>query len=300
VAVYRRSYRPYEGPLTAERWRFLVLPRYAYQEVLESKLLTVFLVLCFVPFLVEVGIVYIANSAAAQALLQIRPGDAARVVTNQFFLATLTIQGVLSFFLTAWLAPVLVSPDLVNGALPLYLSRPFTRGEYVLGKASVLLGLLSLITWVPGLVLFGFQAALAGSGWLSANLRLGWALFAGAWIWIGVLTLLGLALSAWIRWRLVASAGLLGIFFMGSAFGEIWREVLHNAWGRVANLSYLIALIWHDLFDIVSRRTLAREMLDDKRTSDLPVAAAWITLLAVCAACLWLLNRRLRAREVHA
>ena len=246
MAVYKRSYKAYEGPLTSERWRFLVLPRYAYQEVLESKLLTAFLVLCFVPFLVEVAIVYIANSTAAQALLQIRPGDTARVVTNEFFLVTLTIQGALAFFLTAWLAPVLVSPDLVNGALPLYLSRPFTRAEYVLGKASVLLGLLSLITWVPCLTVFIVQSAMAGGGWLSANLRLAGAVFAGSWIWIGVLTLLGLALSAWVRWRLVASGGLLGIFFVGSAFGEIWREVMNNAWGRVANLSYLIAIVWRD------------------------------------------------------
>jgi ABC-2 type transport system permease protein len=298
VAVYKRSYRPYEGELTSERWRFLVLPRYAYQEVLESKLLTAFLVLCFVPFLVEAALVYLANSAAAQALLQIRTAEAARIISNDFFLAILTIQGVLAFFMTAWVAPALVSPDLVNGALPLYLSRPFTRAEYVLGKAAVLLGLLSLITWVPCLAIFGVQAGMAGGGWLAANLRLGWAIVAGAWIWIAVLTLLGLALSAWIRWRLVATAGLLGIFFMGSAFGEVWREVLHNAWGRLTNLSYLIALIWRDLFGIVSRRTLAREMLDDRRAADLPLAAAWLMLLAVCAACLWLLNRRLRAREV--
>jgi ABC-2 type transport system permease protein len=298
VAVYKRAYRPYEGPLTSERWRFLVVPRYAYQEVLEQRLLTAFLVLCFVPFLVETAIVYITNSTAAQALLHVRPGDAARVVTNDFFLGILSIQGALAFFLTAWLAPVLVSPDLVNGALPLYLSRPFTRAEYVLGKAAVLLGLLSLITWVPCLVVFALQAGMAGGGWLSDNLRLAGALLAGSWIWIAVLTLVGLALSAWIRWRLVASAGLLGIFFMGSAFGEIWREVLHNAWGRLANLSYLIALVWRDLFGILSRRTVARQMLDDKRAADLPVAVAWAALLAVCLVSLWLLNRRLRAREV--
>ena len=298
MAVYKRSYRPYEGPLTSERWRFLVLPRYAYQEVLESKLLTAFLVLCFVPFLVEMAIVYVANSSAVQVMLRIRADDAAGIVTNEFFLVTLTIQGALAFFLTAWVAPVLVSPDLVNGALPLYLSRPFTRMEYVLGKAAVLMGLLSAITWVPCLAVFSLQAGLAGGGWLSSHLRISWAILSGAWIWIGVLTLLGLALSAWIRWRLVASAGLLGVFFMGSAFGEVWREVLHNAWGRLTNLSYLIGLIWIDLFGVVTRKTVAREMLDDRRAQDLPVWAAWVGLLVVCAGCLWLLNRRLRAREV--
>ena len=304
MAVYKRAYRPYDGPLTSERWRFLVLPRFAFQEVFESKILTVFLVACFVPALVETVLVYVANSTAAQAMLGLTgEGPARDFMKAQFFMVTLTIQGTLAFFLTAYLAPVLVSPDLVNGALPLYLSRPFSRAEYVLGKASVLLILLSLITWVPMLWVYSLQAGLAPSGWFLDNLRIGFAIVAGALIWISVLTLLGLGLSALIRWRIVASAALVGIFFMGTAFGEIWREVLRNPWGRLANLPYLIGIVWNDLFgiQIAGRgRTLAREMLDDRRAADLPSWAAWMGLLAVCAIALWVLNRRLKAREVVA
>ena len=57
-------------------------------------------------------------------------------------------------FLTAFVGPGLVSPDLANSALPLYFCRPFSRAEYVLGKCAVSVQLLSLITWVPGLILF--------------------------------------------------------------------------------------------------------------------------------------------------
>jgi ABC-2 type transport system permease protein len=176
VSVHKRAYRPYEGPLTAERWRFLVLPRYGLRELFESRLLTVFAVLCFVPFLIEASAIYIAYSPAARALLDISSaGDFVR--KPDFFFATLTFQGALAFLLTAWVAPVLVSPDLVNGALPLYLSRPFTRAEYVLGKATVLLTLLSAITWVPGLVLYALEAGLA-DGWGTQNIRIAAAVFA--------------------------------------------------------------------------------------------------------------------------
>lgn len=304
MAVYKRAYKPYDGPLTSERWRFLVLPRFAFQEVFESKILTIFLVACFVPALVETVIVYVANSAPAQAMLGLTgQGPAREFMRAQFFMATLSIQGTLAFFLTAYLAPVLVSPDLVNGALPLYLSRPFSRSEYVLGKASVLLILLSLITWLPMLWVYSLQAGLAPSGWFLDNLRIGFAIVTGALIWISVLTLLGLGISALIRWRIVASAALVGIFFMGTAFGEIWRGVLRNPWGRLANLPYLIGIVWNDLFgiQIAGRgRTLAREMLDDRRAADLPSWAAWMGLMAVCALALWVLNKRLRAREVVA
>ena len=287
MAVHKRVYRPYEGPLTAERWRFLVVSRYGLQELVESRVLVAFVVLCLVPFLVEAAAIYIANSPAARALLQV--GGLPYQMKTEFFAAALAIQGTLAFLLTAWVAPVLVSPDLVNGALPLYLSRAFSRADYVLGKAVVMLSVLSLITWVPILTLFVLQAGLADPSWIAANLRVAGAIFAGAWIWITVLTLLGLALSASIRWRLVASGALFGVFFMGSAFGEAWHRVLRDPWGRVANLAYVVGLVWRDLFGIV---------LPGEPTTDVPTWAAALALAGVCALSLFLLDRRLRAREV--
>jgi ABC-2 type transport system permease protein len=300
MAVHKRAYRPYDGPLTEERRRFLVLPRYSFMELFESRVLLAYFVLCFVPFLVELAILYVANSAPARALLGIdRPPDAVRA---EFFVATLTIQSTLAFLLAAWVAPVLVSPDLVNGALPLYLSRPFSRADYIAGKALVLVGLLSAITWAPGLVLFGVQAGLSGRQWAWDNLRVPGAILLGSAIWIAVLTLLGLAISACIKWRLVASAGLIATFFMGSAFGEMWREVLRNPWGRLANLTYLVGIVWRDLFDLTRYRAAPIQPLDDASlaSADIPTWAAWAMLLATCAFCTWLLNRRLRAREVVA
>jgi ABC-2 type transport system permease protein len=296
MAVHRRAYRPYEGPLTPERWRLLVLPRYSFMELFQSQVLLAFFVLCFVPFLVELAVVYVTNSAPARALLGItsRPD----LIGGEFFHLALGIQSTLAFLLTAWVAPVLVSPDLVNGALPLYLSRPFSRAEYVAGKALVLVALLSAITWVPVLTVFGVQASLAGSDWLWQNLRLSWATFLGASLWIVVLTLLGLALSACIRWRLVASAAVVATFFVGTAFGEMWREVLRNPWGRLANLSYLVSVVWRALFGLPSQRPVAREMFEERRLGDVPAWAACAALAAACALFVWLLNKRLRAREV--
>ncbi len=295
MAVHRRAYRPYDGPLTPERRRFLVLPRYAFLELFESRVLLSFFVFCFVPFLAELAIVYVVNSGPARALLGI--GREPDPIRGDFFLIALWIQGVLAFMVTAWVAPVLVSPDLVNGALPLYLSRPFSRTEYVAGKATVLVALLSAITWVPVLMVFTVQAGLAGRQWLWENLRVSWATLLGAGIWIAVLTLLGLALSACIRWRLVASAALLATFFVGTAFGEMWRAVLRNPWGRLANLYHLVGIIWRDLFGLAPN-SVARESLNGPPSSDPPTWAAWTALVFTCALSMWLLNRRLRAREV--
>ena len=49
--------------------------------------------------------------------------------------------------LAALVGPSLVAPDLANGALSLYFSRPQSRTEYIVARMLVLVGLLSLITW---------------------------------------------------------------------------------------------------------------------------------------------------------
>jgi len=154
-----------------------------------------------------------------------------------------------------------------------------------LDAQSVLLILLSLITWVPGLVLFGVQASLAGTEWLGANLWIAWALFAGAWIWILIVALLALALSAWIKWRMMAGALLLAVFFVAAAFGETINAALDVQWGKLINLMYLLMVVWRQLFRL-------------RDTTEISPASAWLVLALICAGCLALLYRKVRAVEV--
>jgi len=286
MAVYKRSYHGYDGARTPEWSRFAVVPRRAYRDLFHSKIMTAFFVLCYVAPLVFLFFIYFANNwARIAALLGERSGASPIAVNEQFFLFFLNVQGVLAFILTAFVGPGLISSDLANRALPLYLCRPFSRAEYILGKMAVLLILLSLITWVPGLVLFGVQASMAGAGWLGANLWIAWALFAGAWIWILIVALLALALSAWIKWRIAAGALLLAVFFVAAGFGETINAVLDVKWGKLINLMYLLVTVWRQLF---------REL----QNSDISVASAWGMLMLICAACLALLYRKVRAVEV--
>src|SRR6266850_2560080 len=168
MAVYKRNYQRYAGPLTNTPWRFTILVRYAVKEVFDSRLFTAFFSLCFAPTFAALFIIYFSHSVEALRALGLPP--VARVdINNTFFMTILDIQTTLAFFIAAFLGPNLVTPDLANNALSFYLSRPLTRTEYVLGKLLVLLGLTSLITWIPSLLLFNFQAALEGGSWLGNN-----------------------------------------------------------------------------------------------------------------------------------
>ena len=287
MAVYERTYRRYTGPLTPSWSRFLILPRYAYQEVFKSRLFLSFFVLCFVAPVVGLVLLYLRHNVSALAFFQVSQAQIqeALPINGEFFLTGLRIQGMLCFLLTLTVAPALVAPDLRNNGLPLYLSRPFSRAEYVLGKMTVLVALLSAITWIPGLLLFAFQSYLEGWGWFSKNAALAGSIFLGSWVWILVLSLVGLAVSAWVKWKPIARVALLAVFFVLSGFAEAFNAALNTWWGSLLSVWRLIDVVWDSLFG-------------QQPEFAMPLWAAWMMIAAFCLVCLWMLSKRLQAYEV--
>jgi ABC-2 type transport system permease protein len=287
MAVYERRYRGYQGERTPMGSRFLVIPRFAYRQVFSSKLFVVLFVLCFVFPIGAGAAIYIANNLHLLANVGI-PVDEG--FSYQFggeeAVTFLFVQGVLLGLLVALIVgPALISNDLQHGGLPLYLSRPLTRSEYILGKLSVLAFLLSLITWVPGLLLFGLQSILAGWEWTAGNLNLALALFLGSWIWILILSLISLSISAFVKWSLMARAALFAVFLLSAGLAETINGILRTRAGSVLSIPDMIRTVWFSLFDVdVFIRV--------------PVPVAWASLLAVCAVCLALLYRKIRPFEV--
>jgi len=288
MAVYERSYGRYTGPLTAERTRFLILPRYAYEVVLKSKLFVGFLALCYAPTLFGLLIIYLYHNLSALQLIGLTPEKLNEVfpISNEFFFVGLWIQGLLGFFLVLFVGPALISPDLRNNGLPLYLSRPFSRSEYVLGKMSVLLILLSAITWVPGMLLYFLQGYLEGAGWLAKNWRIGFGFFVGSWVWIVYLSLFALAVSAWMKWKPVARITLALLFLVLMGFGATIKNVLDTPWGMLVSSWHVIDAVWMSLFGLAPGTDLP------------PAGLSWVALAGGCLVFLWLLSRRIRAYEV--
>lgn len=294
MAVYKRTYKAYRGAMTPGWSRFTVLSRYGFATLFNSRMFTAFTVLCFVPFLVCLVFVYLLHSATAQQVLHAQFGkDPNGIMTNYWFLSFLGVQSWMSFLLTAWAAPGMVSKDFANHAVQLYLSRPLSRAEYLLGKVSVLGGLLSCVTWIPTLLLFLLQASLAGHGWGWDHLWLAFAIVISGLMWIALLALLAMAMSVLVKWRIAATALLLAVFFFLPGFGLVIEVILRTRWGTLLNLFYVTTRIWAELF-----RVSAPEHFGG-RFGIIPVWSAWATVLTVCALCLWLLHSKLKAREVE-
>jgi ABC-2 type transport system permease protein len=294
MAVYKHRYTRYQGDLTAGWQRLLVLPRYAYRRVFQSRFFLAFFVLCFVVPLGASVLIYLRHNLSALALLGL-PEEAVLPVNAAFFEVLLGVQGGFVFLLTVFVGPGLVSPDLTHNALPLYFSRPFSRAQYVLGKMSVLLILQSVVSWVPLSLLFFLQANLAGGDWMRDNFRILAAVFIGSWILLLCLALPALAISAWVRWRAVAGALLFALFIVGAGFGQAVNQILVTRWGDLFHINRMVRVIWTWLF--------VGEAADAQRirgvlVEPIPVWGAWLALGVLCGICLLLLTRRLRAYEV--
>jgi len=290
MAVYKRRYNSYSGSLTSEWSRFFVLTRYAFADLFKSRFFVLLLIFSIIPCLFFSGYIFIANNKTVQLLMQLRSADLF-TVESQYFMIILTVQTQAAFLLNCWVGPVMISGDLTNGALPLFLSRPFSRAGYVLGKLAVLGLLLSAVTWIPCLLLFSLQSGLASNGWVWSHLWMIVPIVLCSAIWILMLSLISLAVSAWVKLRIVATGVIFITFFIPAGFGEMFNAIMGTYWGRLLNFSYMFRLI------VASGFRERSGILGSIGWEEIPVPAAWGAMIFVCLLSLVILNARLRARE---
>jgi len=283
--VYDRRYRGYDGPITPQNSRWMVLPRFAWAQVFKSRLFAGFFTMCFAWPVGAALWIYLHHNLAALANVGL-DGIQLAPVNAEFFAAFMGVQCfILGGLMALLVGPGLVSPDLANGALPLFLSRPLSRTGYAVGKMATLAILISLITWIPGLFLFALQSWLEGWSWFAANLRIGVAIVLGAGIWILTISLLALATSAVARRKVVAQTFLLGVIIFGSIAGQAINQMFDTSLGFVFALPELMHTVWEGLYQVPLKAQLSA-----------PVA--WSALLIICGLSIAVLARKLRAFEV--
>src|SRR5260370_29363813 len=151
----------------------------------------------------------------------------------------------LALFLASFTGPGQGSPALANNGPCQYLALTYSRFEYVLGKMWILVVLMSLMTWVPGLLLFSLQAYLEdGWTWMHDNSSLAVGLFFGSWVWLLVLALMALALSAWVKWKPAAGALMFGVFFVAAGCGVAINGAQRPRGGAPFNIRALSGSVW--------------------------------------------------------
>lgn len=289
MSVYKNTYRAYTGPITPLWTRIYVLARYGFAEAWSSRITVALFTLSLLPFIVFLVGIYLANNPIAQILV-LKSIAHPLTVDASFFLATLQIQSWIALILTAWVAPRLISFDLADNAMPILLSHPISRVGYVFGKFMAMFASLSAVTWVPCLTLFAYQCYSSPQPWALANLPIAGGVFLGEVIWTAFLSILGLALSSWVKWRVVATGAIFAAVFVPAGVGAIFNAVLRTQWGLLLNVPVMMTVLWQRLLGVPESFT--------RVGSSLPTSSIAAMLTLACLLFLAMLNARIRAREV--
>lgn len=290
MAIFQKAYKGYSGELTPPLHRTLVIFRYALADVFKSRLFIAFFAICFLPSLIMFCIIYLYYNFELLLSFQV-PLDEMMTIDGTFFAIFVQYpQMFLIFVMILTIGPTMISPDLRNNAMPLYLSRSINKASYVFGKLLVLLVLGSLISWIPSLMLIILQASLSGDGWLLNNLHIPFAAVVSSLSWIVSLSLLAFAVSACVKWKAVSRLFFFGIFLLGSALGEVIKEIFGGWGGSLANLAAASQTIVVDLYAVdTTQFSLGRQM---------PFEMAVLVFFVVTSLALFILTRRIRAFQV--
>ncbi|MBI3449497.1 MAG: hypothetical protein HY049_11335 [Acidobacteria bacterium] len=185
MPIYDQSYRPYRGTFSSHATRWVTITRTGLLQFLKRRPFVVFMTLTFIPPIVCGFIIYFAHRFPEQTLTKI---------DGEFFRRLMEIQTVWFLLLGIYPGAGLISNDLRWNAIQLYLSKPLTKLDYVLGKFATLATFLVGITLLPGLVLFFLELSFSSD-----------SKFLAAYWWIP-LALAGYAACAATSWGLIVLA----------------------------------------------------------------------------------------------
>ena len=276
--IHDQGYTRYGGSRARHGRRWWVIARAGLMERLRERRMLVLLLVAWTPFLVRSFMAYLAINV---------PQTAAYIATTpETFREFLGQQSPFIFFVTIFVGAGLIANDRRANALQIYLSKPLTRVEYVMGKLVILLVLLGGITWLPGIMLLLVQMLFAGNmTFLRANLFLFPAitLFAALQVFVSAFAILALSsLSKSRRFVSIMYAAI--VFFTAAMYQALTNITGSRAWAWISPQNTL---------DI-----LGDAIFRVKGQPVMPVPIAVLTVAVLIGGAIIILERRIRGVEV--
>jgi len=323
MPLFQIGYRRYEGRHTSHAMRWWPITRTGLAIAWRSKLLRRLVFVSFLPFLYFCWIFFVIGRITDPGTDPTTPlyflvrDILGRELVNQLHEDPALIRSavwtmVFGYFGTSfqlWMAglvaavvgPSLVANDLRTRAFLIYFARPISRLDYVIGKAGVLIGLLSLVTLVPSLLLYVLSILFSPSfGTIAQTLSV-----AG----INVLATLGAIVPAALLLLVLSSLTTQPRFatitwFVVCLFGPLAHWILQqtrglgdNGWTFLISLPHTIRTFQLGLYDMEGRAEhLALQgdigaMIAGLSPADSPLRAAiWLVIISVV--CVFILLRR--------
>jgi ABC-2 type transport system permease protein len=279
MPIHDQGYRRYEGSRGRQGQGWAVIAAAGLRTLLARRVFLGILLLAWLPALVR-GVQFYAAANLPQVPVLAPTASTFRTFLDQ--------QANFVFFMTVYVGAGLIANDRRANALQIYLSKPLTRIDYVLGKLVILGACLLMVTWAPALVLLIVQAAFAGSfAFLRSNLFLIPAITVFSAIQTLSVSMAMLALSSLSKSsRYVALLYAALVFFSVAVFGVL-RFVTRDS-----------SLAWISLPNDLAQLGDAIFRVPPRFQTPWPLALAMIAALVVVSGLV--LARRVRGVEVVA
>jgi len=276
MPIHDQGYRRYAGHREAHGRTWMVIARAGVMERLRERKFLGLLLVAWLPFLVRSVQLYVAANYAQASFLNATPA---------MFRDYLAQQGVFVFFITLYVGSGLIANDRRANALQIYLSKPLSRVDYVVGKLATLLLFLTAVTWLPGILLLIMQILFAGNlTFLKANLFLFPAITVFAAVTVVTSSFTMLALSSLSKSRRFVAVMYAGLIFFTAAMYQALRGITGtSAWVFISP---------GDVLDVIGDRIFRSTEPENL----LPIAL--VTVVVLIAGSVFVLERRVRGVEV--
>jgi ABC-2 type transport system permease protein len=276
--IHDQGYRRYEGRREPAGRRWWVIAVAGLRSRIRERRVIALLLISWAPFLIRAVQIY--ASANYQAIAFLAP-------TPEMFRDFLGQQSIFVFIMCLLIGAPLIADDRRSNALQIYLSKPLTRVEYIVGKLVTLVLTLAFVTWLPATLLLVLQMLFAGSAkFLREHLFLipAITLFAAMQVFVSAFAML--ALSSLSKNRRFVTVMYAGIVFFTAAMYQALRQITgSSAWAAISPRDTM-NVIADGIFRIANA------------PRPIPLSAAVLVVVAVIVASIVILERRVRGVEV--
>ena len=179
----------------------------------------------------------------------------------------------------------LISNDLKYNALSLYLSKPISWVDYLIGKFIAIGVLLASMTLVPGLLLFLEHALLSDFSFFLENFWLIFSIIIYSLVVTTVTSLLMLTFSSLTKNLRFATIGFCAVWFGLPVIQFLLEQVLRTSTVAIVSVWVNLELFGEVLFGL-------------NPSYNIPLTLTLLVLTALTASCILVLRHRIRAVEI--
>ena len=285
MPIHTQDYRHWEGTLKPHNsLRWWVITKAELKLLAQRKFVR--LIVAIPPaiyVLVHAVLIYLSNQLPEEAI----PFVINTTFFHRFFFSFrfVFLSGFLTALVTIFGGSGLIATDLKNNALSLYLSKPISWVDYLIGKFAVVGILLGCMLLIPGLLLFLEHVLLTDTDFFQENYWLPFSMIAYSAIIITSTSLLMLLFSSLTSNPRYATIGFCAVWFGSSAVFRVLREITRS--GKVALVS-----MWAN-YD-----RLGTALFGLPYNYAVHWVWALLILVVLAALCVLVLRHRIRAVEI--